>query len=133
MYLIVGVCTTAVNWIVYTPLVAAGVPMTLSNAAAWFCAVVFAFFTNKYLVFKSKTKETVGLLKEIVSFFAARIVSGAVEIFLPSFLFEIGLDMSLFGIEGAWAKLVVSVLIIIMNYLFSKLFVFKHKGGKGSE
>lgn len=128
MYLIFGVSTTLVNWIVYTLLVSlAGADVTLANGIAWFAAVVFAYITNKLFVFESKSWKISVLVHEIISFFGARVASGVFEIFLPALLMKIGLDQSIFGIEGFAAKLVVSVLVIVLNYIFSKLFVFKNK------
>ncbi len=128
MYLIFGVSTTLVNWIVYTLLVSiAKTDVTLANGIAWFAAVIFAYITNKLYVFESKSWKVSVLLHEIISFFGARIASGVFEIFLPALLMKIGLDQAIFGIEGFAAKLVVSVLVIVLNYIFSKLFVFKNK------
>jgi len=128
MYLIFGVSTTLVNWIVYTLLVSlANANVTLANAVAWFAAVVFAYVTNKLFVFESKSWKTSVIIREIVSFFGARVASGVFEIFLPALLMKLGLDQAVFGIEGFVAKAVVSVLIIVLNYVFSKLFVFKNK------
>lgn len=133
LYVIIGGCTTVVNWIVYTALVkAAGADLTAANAAAWFVSVIFAFFTNKLLVFESRGFEKKTVIKEAVSFLGARVVSGVIEIFVPELLFNAGLDSALFGIEGGIAKLSVSVAVIVLNYLFSKLFIFKKpkKGGR---
>ena len=128
MYLIFGVSTTLVNWIVYTLLVSiANTDVTPANAIAWFAAVIFAYITNKLYVFESKSWKVTVLAHEIISFFGARIASGVFEIFLPELLMKIGLDQAIFGIEGFAAKLVVSVLVIVLNYIFSKLFVFKNK------
>ena len=128
MYLIFGVSTTLVNWIVYTLLVSiANTDVTPANAIAWFAAVIFAYITNKLYVFESKSCKVTVLAHEIISFFGARIASGVFEIFLPALLMKIGLDQAIFGIEGFAAKLVVSVLVIVLNYIFSKLFVFKNK------
>lgn len=128
MYLIFGVSTTLVNWVVYTLLVvAANADVTISNGIAWFAAVTFAYFTNKLFVFESKSWKGAVLVKEIIAFFGARIASGVFEIFLPALLMKIGLDQAIFGIEGFVAKAVVSVLVIILNYVFSKLFVFRNK------
>ena len=56
MYLIFGVATTLVNWIVYSLLMKTSVVnMTVSNAIAWFTAVVFAYITNKLFVFESRS------------------------------------------------------------------------------
>ena len=128
MNLIFGVSTTLVNWIVYTLLVSiANTDVTPANAIAWFAAGIFAYITNKLYVFESKSWKVTVLAHEIISFFGARIASGVFEIFLPALLMKIGLDQAIFGIEGFAAKLVVSVLVIVLNYIFSKLFVFKNK------
>lgn len=124
MYVIIGGCTTLVNWIVYAVLTAVGVGMTVSNGAAWACAVVFAFFANKLLVFESRSFVPGTVIKEAVKFVSSRVITGLIEIFLPSVLYKAGLDMDIFGIEGAAAKLTVSVIVIVLNYLFGKLVVF---------
>lgn len=122
LYLFFGVTTTAVNWLIYTPLQEL-VGMTAANAIAWLGAVVYAFVTNKLLVFESRGgwKTWVG---EGIKFFGARILSGMFEIFLPTALFALGLNMPLFTVEGGVAKALVSVLIIVMNYVLSKFIVF---------
>lgn len=128
LYVIFGDATTAVNWIVYTVCIKVfSLEMTLSNALAWIIAVLFAFVTNKIFVFESKDKSLGTILKEGVSFFGSRVATGVLEIFLPTLLFKIGLDQSFLGIDGFWAKAFVSVLVIILNYVFSKLIVFRKK------
>ncbi|MGN0696878.1 MAG: GtrA family protein [Oscillospiraceae bacterium] len=127
MYVIIGGCTTLVNWIVYALLTAAGAGMTVSNGAAWVCAVIFAFFANKLLVFESRSFAPGTVIKEAVKFVGSRVLTGLIEIFLPSLLFKAGLDMDILGIEGAAAKLTVSVIVIVLNYVFGKLVVFTKK------
>lgn len=135
LYIVFGAATTAVNWAVYSLLMklmpgavsAVSAQMLISNAAAWVTAVLFAFIVNKYFVFESRDFSVKVILKEGFSFFAARGVTGLFEVFLPEILYKAGLDMPLFGIEGFWAKAVVSVLIIVLNYVFSKLIIFKKK------
>lgn len=128
MYLIFGVATTLVNFAIYTLLVKIlQVEMTVSNAAAWLGAVIFAFVTNKLFVFESKQFNFKLLIKEAVSFFGSRIVSGIIEITAPTLLFNIGFDFDLFGIKGFAAKALVSVVVIILNYVFSKMIVFKKR------
>lgn len=124
MYVIIGGCTTLVNWIVYAVLTAVGVGMTFSNGAAWACAVIFAFFANKLLVFESRSFVPATVIKEAVKFVGSRVLTGLIEIFLPSVLYKAGLDMDIIGIEGAAAKLTVSVIVIVLNYVFGKLVVF---------
>ncbi|MGN1119895.1 MAG: GtrA family protein, partial [Oscillospiraceae bacterium] len=115
---------TLVNWIVYAVLTAAGAGMTASNGAAWVSTVIFAFFANKLIVFESKSFRPATVIKEAVKFVGSRVLTGLIEIFLPSLLFRAGLDMDVLGIEGAAAKLTVSVIVIVLNYVFGKLVVF---------
>lgn len=123
LYLFFGITTTAVNWLIYTPLQGL-VGMTVANALAWLGAVVYAFVTNKLFVFESRFGGWKTWVGEGVKFFGARIISGLFEIFLPTALFTLGLNMPLLGIEGGMAKALVSVLIIVMNYVLSKFIVF---------
>lgn len=136
MYLIFGVATTAVNWVVYSLLMQVAlvhapgsddVKMTVSNVIAWIAAVVFAFVTNKLWVFESKSWALKVATREFVSFVASRLATGVIEWFGPLLLFKIGLDQDLFGVKGFVAKIVCSVLVVILNYVFSKLLVFTKK------
>lgn len=135
MYIFIGGLTTAVNWIVYSVMMISTVimkvpgsaesVMTAANAVAWAAAAFFAFFANKIFVFRSKSFAPRTFIKEVTSFFGARLLSGAIEVFAPTWLYDAGLDMPLFGIEGGIAKLAVSAAVIVLNYVFSKLVVFK--------
>jgi putative flippase GtrA len=128
LYLFFGVTTTAVNWCIYGLLHGLlQLDMTLSNAFAWLGAVLYAFVTNKLFVFESKSMAGKVLLVEGVKFFASRALSGAFEILLPTALFAIGLNQPLFGLEGGIAKALVSVLVIVTNYVLSKFLVFQNK------
>ena len=136
-YVVFGVLTTLVNWAVYTVLILAlpdgmaeSAKLTLSNAVAWVAGVLFAFITNKIWVFESKSFKPVILLKEFISFVAARAATGVLEIFGVPLLVKIGLNQTLFGVDGAIAKAVVSVAVVILNYVFSKLIVFRKKKDK---
>ena len=129
MYLIFGGLTTLVSLVSYSLFVSLlPVGITVASAISWVIAVSFAFITNKLYVFESKSGNIKILLREALSFLAARLISGIVEIFLPELLFKIGLSFSLFGVKGLIAKIIVNVIVIIMNYVFSKLFVFKKAG-----
>ena len=126
MYFIFGVATTLVNWVAYSLLVRTDViSMTVSNAIAWFVAVVFAFVTNKIFVFERRTWNPVEVWKEVVKFFGARMATGVLEIVGLPFLYYLGVKQSLFGVEGFVAKIFVSVIVMILNYVFSKIFVFR--------
>ncbi len=126
MYLLFGALTTLVSLVSYSlavELLPFGI--TVASGISWVIAVTFAFITNKLFVFESKSREFKPVLREALSFFAARIISGVVEIFLPELLFKLGLDFSLFGVTGLVAKIIVNVIVIILNYVFSKLWVFR--------
>lgn len=151
LYIIFGVLTTLVNWAVYAATVPAfsaafngeevmwtvfGREITydtfaifLANVVAWIAGVAFAFVTNKLFVFESKSWKPAVALKEFWLFVAARLITGVMEWFFPSLLFSIGLDQSIFGIKGFAAKILVSVVVIILNYVFSKLIIFRKKDG----
>lgn len=125
-YIFFGGATTAVNWLVYALLVEVfHADITLSNAIAWLAAVIFAFITNKLFVFESKSFASAVIWKEALSFLGSRLLSGLLEIVGPTALMAIGLDMPLFGIDGFAAKLVVSIGVIVLNYVLSKLLVFR--------
>lgn len=126
LYMAFGCVVTVVNWAVYSLLVTVfNVGVTLSNAVAWFLAVIVAFITNKLYVFESRSKGLRALSKEVIGFFMTRIGTGLLDVFLPTILIGLGLNGALFGIDGFYAKLVVNGIVIILNYLFSKLLIFK--------
>ena len=72
-------------------------------------------------------KKAAVLLIFTAAFFAGRIFSGLVELFGLPLLMKLGLDQSIFGIEGFAAKLVVTVVVIILNYILSKFIAFRKK------
>ena len=130
MYLIFGVLTTLVNWICYALLTKNGMEMNLSNCIAWLVAVLFAFITNKLFVFESKNLELKFVGQELIKFVSARLATGAIEILGLPLLYYLGVKQSLFGVEGFLAKVLVSVVVVILNYVFSKLFIFRTKKEK---
>ena len=128
LYLIFGISTTVVNWIIYFLFTEwFGTEMTISNAVAWTGAVIFAFVTNKLFVFDSRSMSLNVVLKEGISFLGARIFSGLFEIFLPPIFFNLGINQSFWGIEGFWAKAIVSIIVVVLNYALSKLLIFKRR------
>ncbi|MBQ3192093.1 MAG: GtrA family protein [Oscillospiraceae bacterium] len=121
-YLIFGVLTTVVNYLVYLPMYnMVGLSAAVSNCIAWVVAVAFAYLTNKPFVFRSHdwSKETV--IPELTKFVSCRVASGVMETVI------IFLAVDLMGWNGNICKLVTSVLVVILNYIFSKLIVFKKK------
>lgn len=124
LYLIFGVLTTGVNYIVYYPLYnIAGISATCSTIIAWFCAVIFAFLTNKPIVFSSTDWRIQTVLSELWKFFAGRVASGATETLIMYLAVEVA------QLDGNIVKLVASILVVIMNYFASKLFVFNKNQG----
>lgn len=128
LYGFFGVLTTVVNWITYIICNSMlGIEMTISNAIAWVLAVLFAFFTNKFLVFRSMDMSIYKFIREGALFFASRITTGIVEIFLPTLLYRIGFQYELLNIEGSGAKVLVSIIVVILNYFLSKKIIFIKK------
>lgn len=121
-YLFFGGLTTVVNYIVYLPLYNfAGLSGTVSNAIAWVFAVAFAFLTNKPFVFKSHDWSRKTVIPELTKFVGCRIGSGLMETAII-FIF-----VDCLAWDGNIMKLVTSVLVVVLNYLGSKLLVFKKK------
>jgi putative flippase GtrA len=121
-YLFFGVLTTVVNYAVYLPCYnLLGLSATISNIIAWVVAVAFAYLTNKPWVFKSHDWSMKVVLPELSKFVACRVGSGVLETGMI-FVF-----VDLMGINGNVFKLITSVLVVILNYIGSKLLVFKNK------
>lgn len=120
-YLFFGVLTTAVNYIVYLPCYnLLYLRAALSNVIAWVAAVIFAYLTNKPFVFRSNDWSAKTVIPELSKFVGARIASGALETFI------IFLTVDLLSWNGNLMKLVTSVLVVILNYVASKLLVFRN-------
>lgn len=114
-YLFFGGCTTLVNIISFWLLRLAKIELYTSNGLAWLIAVLFAFVTNKLFVFESKGN----FLKEMVSFFIFRVIS---------LLFDMGIMYLLIDVinfNELASKIISNVFVIVINYLFSKMFIFK--------
>lgn len=121
-YLFFGVLTTAVNYVVYLPCYnLLHISAAVSNVIAWIAAVAFAYLTNKPFVFKSHDWSAKTVLPELTKFVGSRIVSGALETAI------IFLTVDLMHWNGNMMKLVTSVLVVILNYVASKLIVFRER------
>lgn len=131
VYFITGVLTTLVNWVVYALCVQTiGWSVAVSNALAWIAAVVFAYITNKLWVFQSYSWKPGFILREALLFVSSRILTGIFEIAAVPLLVRLGLSQPFFGVKGMWAKILVSVIVMVLNYVFSKLIVFRTKKDK---
>ena len=126
-YIIFGILTVIVSWISYAALALLGMNYSLANGLSWFCAVIFAFFVNKYFVFRSMDSKKQTLGAELLEFFAARIFTGAVAIILFPILIRIGLDFVFLGVPGLFARGVNTAVEVILNYILSKFVVFRRK------
>lgn len=117
MYLVFGVLTTVVNIVVYyifSNLL--HMNYLFSNAMAWFLSVLFAYVTNRKYVFNSKNNQ---IIKEAISFFGSRLATGIMDMMLMWFLVNFNI------VNDVVAKVVVNVIVVILNYILSKLVVFK--------
>lgn len=124
LYIFFGGITTLLNWGVYAVGVKMKLGITSSNVLAWAIAVIFAFVTNKLYVFESKTLKIRIVFSEFIKFFGSRMLTGVIEIAGLPFLYYVGVDQNLFGIDGFIAKIMISVIVMILNYVFSQLLVF---------
>ena len=117
LYVVFGAFTFFVNIAVYFLFEnVLGVNYLISNIIAWFFSVLFAYITNRIWVFESKSPN---ILKEMALFFGGRIFSGVVDTALM-YLF---IDVMMIG--DTISKIVVQIIVIVLNYIFSKLIVFK--------
>ncbi|MFR3728809.1 GtrA family protein [Lacrimispora sp.] len=118
-YLIFGVLTTLVNWVVYGMMVRTGVDYRIATAAAWVVSVLFAFVVNKIFVFQSYDLHLACVMKEVTSFTACRAASGVMEMVLMVIM------VSWLNMDEYVSKVLVSIVVVVVNYVFSKLFIFR--------
>ena len=119
-YLFFGGLTTVVNYLVYLPCYnILHLSAAVSNGVAWVAAVAFAYLTNKPFVFKSHDWSGKTVLSELSKFVSARLFSGAFET-VCLFVF-----VTCLAFDGNIVKIVVSVAVVILNYIASKLVVFR--------
>ncbi len=129
VYLIVGVLTTLVSWAAYavcTLVMNVDNPVQMQAAVIirWVAGVVFAYFTNRAFVFRSKNPN---MLREALSFASSRLVTLVLDMLIMWLL------PSIFGVDDWVATFVSAVLVTITNYIFSKFLVFRRKAGSGRE
>ncbi len=119
-YLVVGGMTTVVDFVVYY-LLSAVTPLhyLVIYWIAWAAAVLFAFFPNRNLVFGQTGRE--GILRQFGEFVSSRVATLLIGEGLLFFL------VSICHLPDGWMKPIVAVLVVVLNYVFSKLFVFRKK------
>ena len=124
MYGIMGVLSTLVNIVSFTIFEKVfGIPALISNVIAWVITVIFAYITNKLYVFNSKTTGKKDLFREIASFFSCRIVTEIISILMMN-------AAVWFSINDILMKVVSNIVVIILNFVFSKLIIFKNEKKK---
>lgn len=122
LYVLFGGFTTLVNIVVYLASTKFfHMDLVLSNVLAWILSVLVAYLTNKIFVFESKIWNAKLLLREFVSFVGARLVSG---LFDTAFLY---VTVEYFHLWDVAMKIVSNIVVIIMNFVFSKVFIFRKK------
>jgi len=123
LYVFFGGCTTLVNIVVYQ-VCAKGLGMgtLLANGLAWVLSVAFAYVTNRVWVFHSKEKTARGILREAGSFVGARVFTGLLDEGIMYLFIDV------VGWPGLPVKIASNILVIVLNYVFSKLLIFKKKG-----
>lgn len=129
LYLFFGVTTTILNITTYAVLhVALGVHSDIANAAAWLVAVSVAYVTNRIWVFRSRTKGA-AFLRELGAFMAGRVLTGVMDEGIMHVATQIiGPRLIPAPWRSLWdmgVKFASNVLVVILNYVFSKLIIFK--------
>ena len=128
LYMLFGAGTAAIDIftakILYDTLSRAAVlkasaNVVIANTVSFILSVTFAFFTNKYFVFKSKSENSRHMRKEAIKFFFSRFLTFSLS------LFGMVILVDSFSIDHDISKIIVSVVVIILNYVFSKLLIFK--------
>ena len=119
-YLFFGGCTTLVNVVVYQlGYNVLGISNVVSTIVAWLLSVLFAFVTNKLWVFESKSFSVDALRRELPSFFAARLLTGLLDLLIMY------ITVDKLQLNALLWKILSNIVVIILNYIASKLFVFK--------
>ena len=122
LYGIFGVLTTVINIFVYWLCTRVfSWPVVASTAIAWVIAFLFAYWSNRNFVFNSKNPD---ILKEFTEFFACRIGTGILDVIVMYIFVDV------LGFYDVFIKTASNILVVILNYIASKLFIFK--GGKSS-
>ena len=121
LYLFFGAATTLINIVCFALLYELlNVSNIISTVLAWIVSVLFAFVTNKWIVFKSNKKRFAEIVKEIALFFVCRILTGILDVAVMYVAVDI------FKGNGVIWKVISNIIVIIVNYFASKIFVFKN-------
>lgn len=122
LYLFFGFLTTVINFLVYEVFTKLfDVKYSISNVIAWILSVTFAYIVDRNIVFESQKNKITDIIKEIVLFFGARIMS----LIIDMILMYIGVELLL--VNDTVVKIISNIVVIIVNYLISKLIVFNRR------
>ena len=122
LYIFFGGCTTVLNYIVYALCFGLfSIDYIISNIIACFIAILFAYFTNRSMVFNSRAAGIKNIVKEMLMFFGSRIFSLVVETLLL-FVF-----VQIFAMNEYIAKFILAIVTVVLNYITGKLVVFRKK------
>lgn len=135
LYVIFGGLTTVIDWSVTFVLYyfwrdaieANNILIHGADVLAWVAAVLFAFFTNRIWVFDSKRKGFLPVMGELIAFAGGRVVTLLLQEAIIAIFF------TWLGLNKYAVKIVAAVLVVILNYFISKLFVFRKKKKSGDE
>lgn len=147
MYVIFGALTTLISFVTYyifrwifpdenavpvwlrwvfniTGIFGAESNTALPVILSWICAVTFAFITNRICVFRSETKKA-GVLREFITFYLSRLLTLIVDLVIMFLLVDLtGIQNGLYEFA---AKVISNIVVLILNYVLSKLIVFRKK------
>lgn len=119
-YLFFGVCTTLVNIAAYFVCSELGCSTSASTIIAWVLSVLFAYLTNRYFVFEDRAQSPAGILRELISFFSCRLATGVLDLAIMVVFVDF------LGINGMVIKIISNIIVIVLNYVASKLLIFRH-------
>lgn len=123
LYIVVGVLTTLINFIVFNIGLYFNINYRISNTVAFIFSIIFAYIANKLFVFKSKTTGFIELGIEFIKFVSSRLLT---------YLFELGsliICVEKICLGKNTSKIIISIIVVILNYILSKT-IFSHKGDK---
>lgn len=116
LYIVFGAATTLVNIVSYFLMSNLPFGTAIATSLAWLISVIFAFFTNRKYVFEASKNS---FLKQLFGFFSMRILTGALDVFIMILFVDV------LEFNDMLIKVLSNILVIILNYIFSKFLVFK--------
>jgi putative flippase GtrA len=140
LYIIFGGLTTVINYVAFVVFRSLGLGLQTANATAWVFAVTFAYFTNRIWVFQSKATGFYPILREVVSFYLFRLLSLGMEApMLQALVYGIKTEAVLLimgrslRVDELISKVITNVVVIIINYIFSKFLIFRTRNKEVDE